>query len=69
MLVPPIPASATYRSPSGPNLNPRGPSRPEASTKGVGSTAGCAIEGTGAELPTAEAIISEDNDPMSFIRP
>jgi len=34
---------------------------------GVGSMACCAIDGTGARLPTAEAIINDDNDPMNFI--
>ena len=68
LCVPPVPASATYRSPSGPNLNPRGPSRREATVNGVGSIAGCAIDGTGAKLPTADATMSAvDNDPMSFI--
>src|SRR5580704_13260266 len=47
LTVPPVPASATYRYPSGPNLNPRGPSRPEAITTGVGSIACCAIDATG----------------------
>src|SRR5260370_20441849 len=31
-LLPPSPASATYRVPSGPNANPLGPSSPEAYT-------------------------------------
>jgi hypothetical protein len=33
----------------------------------VGSIAGCAIDGTGAKLPAADAIINDDNGPMSFI--
>jgi hypothetical protein len=33
----------------------------------VGSIAGCAIDGTGAKLPTADAIINDDNGPMNFI--
>src|ERR1700676_4542548 len=49
LFVPPVPASATYKYPSGPNLNPRGPSRPEASINGVGSTAGCAVDDSGAK--------------------
>src|SRR5450631_2745485 len=60
LVVPPVPASATYKYPSGPNLNPRGPSRPEASINGVGSIAGCAIDDSGAKLPTAEATINDD---------
>src|SRR5258708_3608736 len=30
LVLPPTPASATYKNPSGPNLNPRRPSRPHA---------------------------------------
>jgi hypothetical protein len=32
VFVPPKPASATYKSPSGPNLRPLGPARSEAKT-------------------------------------
>src|ERR1700722_9415392 len=67
LCVPPVPASATYRSPSGPNLSPRGPSRPDAITNGAGSIA-CACDGTGAKLATADATITAaDTDAMSFI--
>src|ERR1700722_17259194 len=67
LFLPPVPASATYRLPSGPNLRPRGPSRPLARVNGVGSIADCAIDGMGAKLATAEVMTREDNDPMIFI--
>src|ERR1700728_1065025 len=66
LVVPPVPASATYRLPSGPNLSPLGPSSFEARINGVGSIADCAIDGTGAKLPAVPATNSA-NDPMSFI--
>src|SRR5665213_3633785 len=35
VLAPPVPASATYKFPAGPNFNPRGRLRPEAYTEVV----------------------------------
>src|SRR6185312_15977251 len=59
LLLPPRPASATYRPPSGPNLRPRGASRCCATTVNAGS---CARPGTGASPALAAPTASSDDN-------